>query len=90
LHDLHYGEATYEVTYIKKMSLLALNGGLWGDFTTIYWISKYLQLPIHIWNKSNYQIMMKVGNENASHVLNILYENNHFEHIITSDSMINS
>jgi hypothetical protein len=31
---------------------------------------------------------MKVGNENASHVLNILYANNHFELVITCDSMI--
>jgi hypothetical protein len=32
--------------------------------------------------------MMKVGNENSSHVLNILYGNNHFEPIITCDHMI--
>ncbi len=31
---------------------------------------------------------MKVGNENANHVLNILYANNHFEHAITCDPMI--
>ncbi len=31
--------------------------------------------------------MMKVGNENASHVLNILYANNHFEFAITCDPM---
>jgi hypothetical protein len=36
LHDLHHGITIDEVTYIQKMSLLALNGGLWGDFTTIY------------------------------------------------------
>ncbi len=34
--------------------------------------------------------MMKVGNENASHVLNILYANNHFEPTKTCDLMINS
>jgi hypothetical protein len=33
---------------------------------------------------------MKIGNENASQMLNILYENNHFEPIITCDPMINS
>jgi hypothetical protein len=32
--------------------------------------------------------MMKVGNANASHVLNMLYSNNHFEPIITCDPMI--
>ncbi len=70
------------------MSLLALNGGLWGNFTTIYWISKYLQHLIHIWNKNSYWIMVKVGNENGNHALNILYENNHFELAITCDYMI--
>jgi hypothetical protein len=34
--------------------------------------------------------MMKVKNENASHVLNILYVNNHFEPTIMCDLMINS
>jgi hypothetical protein len=32
--------------------------------------------------------MMKVGNENANHVLNILYATNHFELAITCDPMI--
>jgi len=32
---------------------------------------------------------MKIGNENASHVLNILYANNNFEPTITCDPMIN-
>jgi hypothetical protein len=36
LHDLHHGKATYENIYIQKMSLPALNGGLWGDFSAIY------------------------------------------------------
>jgi hypothetical protein len=34
--------------------------------------------------------MMKVANENANHVLNILYANNHFELAIRCDPMINS
>jgi hypothetical protein len=33
--------------------------------------------------------MMKVGNENENHVLNILYANNHFESAMTCDPMIN-
>jgi hypothetical protein len=32
--------------------------------------------------------MVKLGTENASHVLNILYANHHFEHAITCDHMI--
>jgi len=89
LHDSHHGETIDEVTYIQKMSLPVLNGGLWDDFIAIYWILEYLQLPIHIWNKNNRRIIMKVGNENASHVSNILYANNHFEPTITFDPMIN-
>ncbi len=89
LHDLHHGKATNEITYIQKMSLLPLNGRLWGDFIAIYWILKYLQLPIHIWNKNNCQITKKVRNENANHILNMLYANNHFEPTITCDTMIN-
>jgi hypothetical protein len=88
LHDLHHGEPMDKITHIQKMSLPTLNGGLWGNFTSIYWVLKYLQCPIHIWNTNSYRIMMKVGNENSSHVLNILYANNHFEHVITCDPMI--
>jgi hypothetical protein len=54
LYDLHCEEAMDEVIYIYKMSLPALNGGLLGDYTMIYWISKKLQHPIHIWNNNNY------------------------------------
>jgi hypothetical protein len=34
--------------------------------------------------------MMKVGNENSKHILNILYANIHLKHVITCDPMINS
>jgi hypothetical protein len=61
LHDLHHGKVFNEIMYIQKMSLIASNGGLWGDFTTIYWISQYLQQPIYVWNRNNGQIMVKVG-----------------------------
>jgi hypothetical protein len=36
LHDLHNGKTINENTYIQKMSLPTLNGGLWGDFIVIY------------------------------------------------------
>jgi hypothetical protein len=46
------------------MSIPIANGGLWGDFIAMFWISKYLQHSIHVWNKSNGKIMSKlVGNE---------------------------
>jgi hypothetical protein len=55
------------------------DGGLWGDFTTTFWLSQYLQCPIYIWNKKNAQIMMKVGNDYETQILNIIYDNSQFE-----------
>ena len=43
------------------MSLSATNGEIWGDLTTTYLISKYLQRPIHVWNKLSKCIMAKGG-----------------------------
>jgi hypothetical protein len=50
LHDLHHEQSTNEQTYVPKMSKFATNGGLWGDFTLVYWISRYLEHPTHVWN----------------------------------------
>ncbi len=33
--------------------MFATSGGLWGDFTTMYWISRYLEYPINVWNRNN-------------------------------------
>ncbi len=35
------------------MSISTIDGGLWGDFTIIYWISEYLHCSIHVWNFKN-------------------------------------
>jgi len=78
LHHLQHGKVDYQKNYIKKMSILGLDGGLWGDFTTIYWIFEYLDHSIHVWNLKNGQIMVKVEQENESTPLNIIYGNNHF------------
>ncbi len=43
LHNLHHGQTNNEETYIKFF--FVINFLLWGDFTTIYWISHYLQGP---------------------------------------------
>ncbi len=51
LFDLHQSMVTNEHQYVTKMTLSARMGGLWGDFTTIFWITKYLQRPIYIWKK---------------------------------------
>jgi hypothetical protein len=46
----------------------------------MFWISKYLQRSIHVWNKSNGRIMSKLGwNEYNTEILHIVYGNNHFE-----------
>jgi len=60
LYDLHHGQVVNEQIYIQRMSILATNGGLWGDFIAMFWISTYLQCPIHVGNKSNGRIMSKV------------------------------
>ncbi len=54
------GKETTNTHTFFKMSLSALNGGLWGDFTDVYWISHYLKCAIHVWNKSNDHIMVKI------------------------------
>jgi hypothetical protein len=43
MHDLHHGQVDNEIMYIQTMLLPASKGGLWGDFTKIYWILQYLQ-----------------------------------------------
>jgi hypothetical protein len=48
LFDLHQGMVTNEHQYVTKMALNVNMGGLWGDFTTIFWITKYIQRPIYI------------------------------------------
>jgi hypothetical protein len=63
---------------MQRMSILVTNGGLWGD-SVVFWISKYLQHPFHVWNKNNGQIMSKVGNEYNDEILHIVYGNDHFE-----------
>jgi hypothetical protein len=42
LFDLHQNMVTNEYQYVTKMTLSASMGGLWGDFTTIFWKTKYL------------------------------------------------
>jgi hypothetical protein len=59
------------------MSLLALNGGLWGDFSDVYWISHYLKHAIHVWNKSNDCLMVKIRDKTNGNMLHIVYGNNH-------------
>jgi hypothetical protein len=48
---------TNEHQYVTKMALSASMGSLWGDFIAIFWIIKYLQMPIYIWNQVSKHIM---------------------------------
>jgi len=59
LFDLHQGMVTNEYRYVKKMTLSVNMGDLWGDFTTIFWITKYLQTLIYIWNKAPKHVMSR-------------------------------
>jgi hypothetical protein len=42
LFGLHQGMVTNEHQYVTKITLSVNMGGLWGNFTTIFWIVKYL------------------------------------------------
>jgi hypothetical protein len=80
LYDLYHGQVINQQTYKQKMSIPVTNGGLWGDFIVMFWISIYLQHSIHVWNKSNGRIMSKLkGNEYNTEILHIIYGNNHYE-----------
>jgi hypothetical protein len=43
------------------MALYVTMEGLWGDFTAIFWIVKYLQKSIYIWNNISKHIMSPCG-----------------------------
>ncbi len=72
LHDLYHGQANNKKQYIKKMSLLTLNGGLWGDFIVVCWILHYLQCPIYVWNKNNSRIIVKIQDKSSGNTLHIV------------------
>ncbi len=53
------------------MSIYAINGGLWCDFNVVYQILRYLECPIHVWNKNNRQIMANIGDQYGTIILNL-------------------
>jgi len=81
LFDLHQGMVTNEHQYVTKMTLNASMGGLWGDFTIIFWIAEYLQRTIYIWNKVSKHIMFGCGMDFQSIPSHIMYNFQHFEPI---------
>jgi len=73
LCDLHQSMLTNEDQYVTKMALNASMGSLWGNFTIIFWITKYLQKSIYIWNKISKHIMSQCGMDFQSIFLYITY-----------------
>ena len=63
------------------MALSASNGGLWGDFTAIKWISDYLRKPIYVWLKNSARIISISGQEFELEPLHLAFGNSHFEPI---------
>ncbi len=63
------------------MTLSASMGGLWEDFITIFWIIKYLQRAIYIWNKISKCIMFQCVMDFQSIPFHVLYNFQHFEPI---------
>jgi hypothetical protein len=80
-YDLHNCQVSNEHQYIEKMSQSAIVGALWEDFTSIFWIAKYLQRPIYVWNKDSNRIMCKCGLDYQIDLLHIPYSNQPFEPI---------
>jgi hypothetical protein len=56
-------------------------GGLWGDFTIIFWIFEYLRRPIYNWNKVLKCFMSQFRMDFQSIPLHIIYNFQHFEPI---------
>ena len=85
LRDLHNGKISNENEYISKMSLSATNGGVWGDFTAIKWVSEYLKNPINVWNVCNGRILNTFGLDLNTEIIHIAFDpmRKHFEPIET-------
>ena len=85
LRDLHNGMILNENEYIRKMSLSATNGGVWGDFRAIKWVSDYLKNTINVWNVCNGRILSTFGLEFNTEIIHIAFDpmRKHFEPIET-------
>ena len=90
MHDLHQGQVTSEFDYLSKMALSARAGGLWGDFTILFWISQYLQCPILVWNKRNGRIMSRIGEHFTNATLQLAFGNDHYKPIVSSTQVANN
>jgi hypothetical protein len=80
LHDLHKGVFN-EYQYMQMMLVNVVHGRLWGDFTTIKWVSDYLQRPFYIWSNEIGRIINKQGCEFELEPLHLAFGSNHFQPI---------
>lgn len=80
LYDLHTGVFNAH-QYIQRMSLSARQGGLWGDFTAIKWVSDYLQRPIYVWSTESGKLIDKEGSEFQLELFHLAFGSRHFEPI---------
>ncbi len=76
---MYQNMVTNEHQYVTKTTLNVSMGGLWGDFTKIFWIIEYLQRPFYIWNKLSKHIMIQCGMDFQSIPLHITFSFQHFE-----------
>jgi hypothetical protein len=83
MHDLHQGRVTLECDYMNKMGLSVRNGGLWGDFTILLWVSQSMECPIFVWNKHNGRIMLKCGKYFPSATIQLVFGDAHYEPIVS-------
>jgi hypothetical protein len=65
----------------EKMAQNVTRGSLWGDFTIILYIDKYLQRPIYIWNRISKHIMSQCGMNFQTIPLYITCSSQHFEQL---------
>jgi hypothetical protein len=61
LFNLYQCMVINEHKYVTKMAFSASMGGLWRDFTTIFWMAEYLKSPIYNSNKVSKHIMFQCG-----------------------------
>ncbi len=77
------------VNLFTKKVRSSIDGGSYNDFTTMFWILKYLQHSIDVWNKNNGGIMLKIWDQQDVSILEIIYGNKHFEPINIYNEIVN-
>jgi len=60
---LHQISSPYE--YLQRMGLSALEGGLWADFTILFWLAQFVKSTIESWSTRINRPYITVGEESA-------------------------